>query len=74
MKKLLILSILSLSLITVSCKSLPKNEIVLPPKPKREYIGKIGGIADYALVINYYEHLVQEWELWGDEVSAIIGE
>ena len=31
-------------------------------------------MADIATVLNYYEHLVQEWEAWGDTVENIISE
>lgn len=31
-------------------------------------------VKDYAQIINYYEHLVQEWEQWGDTVSALVEE
>ena len=29
---------------------------------------------DFAEVINYYEHLVQLWEIWGQDVDKAIGE
>jgi len=28
---------------------------------------------DFAKVINYYEHLVQKWESWGDSVILLVG-
>ena len=31
-------------------------------------------VKDYAQIINYYEHLVQEWEQWGDTVTALVDE
>lgn len=74
MKKLLILSILLLIQITQGCKSVPKADIVLPPKPQREKIATATTVKDLANIINYYEHLVQEWEEWGECVSNIIGE
>lgn len=27
---------------------------------------------DFAKVINYYEHLLQEWELWGEKVTDLV--
>lgn len=29
-------------------------------------------VKDYAQILNYYEHLVQEWEQWGDAVSKMV--
>ena len=71
MKRFAILSILLLTLIIQSCAT-TKNNIELPPKPQREEIPELKTFADYAKVINYYEHLVQEWESWGDAVTEII--
>lgn len=31
-------------------------------------------LADIATVLNYYEHLVQQWEAWGDAVENITSE
>lgn len=62
-----------LLLITITgCRSLPKNnEVVLPPKPER-YTQKIPKTtADYALLVLYYETLVQEWEQWAKTVETI---
>ena len=72
MKKLLILSILLLTIITVSCKSTPKEEIVLPPKPQRQELETPTELKDYALIIVYYDCLVEEWEVWGETVTNII--
>ena len=49
-------------------------EIVLPPKPQREEQPKVETIKDAALLINYYEHLVQQWEQWGKTVDNMISE
>lgn len=73
MKKLLILSILLSPIITASCKSTPKKEIVLPPKPQRQELEMPTELADYALIIVYYDCLVDEWEAWGKTVSDMIG-
>lgn len=49
------------------------SDIVLPPKPQREEIAPVKDIKDAAMVINYYEHLVQEWENWAETVEVQIG-
>lgn len=46
--------------------------IVLPPMPQRQELNKVQTLSDMAEVINYYEHLVQEWEQWGREVEDLI--
>lgn len=73
MKKSLILSMLFLLLIMAGCKSTAKNEITLPPKPTRSVMPEINSLKDLANVINYYEHLVEQWEEWGDTVTLMIG-
>lgn len=58
------------------CKSTKTNDFKLPPKPERQELEipeKIT-LKDCAYIINYYEHLVQEWEEWGEAVSFIIGQ
>ena len=60
--------------ITIGCRTVPKRELILPPKPQREIQSEIKTMEDVARLINYYEHLVEEWELWGDTVEKIIGE
>ena len=74
MKKLLILLVLSLPLITISCVTKPKKnkDILLPPKPERQEIKEPESMKDYAEIIIYYEYLVREWEAWGDTVSDLI--
>lgn len=57
-----------------SCASKPKTEIVLPPQPQRREMPEVKTMADVATVLNYYEHLVQEWEAWGDAVDQITSE
>ena len=49
------------------------SDIVLPPKPQREEIAPVKDIKDAAMVINYYEHLVQEWENWAETVEVQVG-
>lgn len=29
-------------------------------------------VKDYAQILNYYEHLVQEWEQWSNTVSLMV--
>ena len=47
---------------------------ILPPFPQREEITLSANleITDYAEIINYYEHLVQEWEAWGKIVEKVL--
>ena len=71
MKRFAILSILLLTLIIQGCAT-TKSKWEIPPKPQREEIPELKTFADYAKVINYYEHLVQEWESWGETVTEII--
>ena len=49
-----------------------KNEITLPPKPQRKELTTPETLKDYAQILNYYEHLVQQWEEWGDTVSLMV--
>lgn len=72
--RLLIFFLILSSLIIQSCKTTEQVRPVLPPRPQREYIGQLGTIKDYVLVIAYYEFLVEEWETWGETVSAMIDE
>ena len=48
------------------------TRITLPPKPERSELEKPGNVKEMAQIINYYEHLVREWELWGDTVEAMV--
>ena len=45
---------------------------MLPPKPQRQEMPEAKTMADIATVLNYYEHLVQEWESWGDKAEKLI--
>lgn len=60
--------------ITVSCKTLSNDKVVLPPMPEREELPEIKTTQDLADIINYYEHLVQKWESWGENVNLLVGE
>lgn len=52
------------------CNTL-KTEIVLPPKPQRSEQKQPETLKDYARLVIYYEYLVEEWEQWGEDVTAI---
>ena len=56
------------------CVSKPatKGQILLPPKPEREVQKEPETLADVAKLLNYYEHLVQEWELWGMTATRLV--
>jgi hypothetical protein len=65
---------LLLALTTASCASKTKKEKekVLPPFPQRSELAPIETTADLVEALNYYEHLVQEWEAWGEYAQAVI--
>ena len=65
-----------LILITSACasKTKPQKQIILPPEPQREEQKDPETIQDLADLINYYEHLVQDWENWGERVQNIVKE
>lgn len=54
------------------CASKPAKAIILPPKPERAELKKPETLRDCAAVIVYYEHLVQEWELWGRTAEGLV--
>ena len=73
MKKFLILLPILLMLTTTGCRTTKVEYIiVLPPRPEREEIKAPTTVKECAEIINYYEHLVQLWEAWGDTVDATI--
>ena len=49
-----------------------EKEIILPPKPQRQELKAPNGLADMVQTLNYYEHLVQQWENWGSTVETIL--
>ena len=51
-----------------------EKEIILPPKPQRQELKAPQDLKDLADTLNYYEHLVQEYEVWADTVEAILTE
>ena len=59
-------------LTTTACVTKPKAEIVLPPTPERAEWKDPENLQDVALYMNYLEHLVQEWENWGERVQNIV--
>jgi hypothetical protein len=63
-----------LALTTSGCvsKTKPEPKKVLPPQPERTELAPIETTADLVKALNYYEHLVQEWEAWGETARAII--
>lgn len=62
-----------LPLITTGCRTTKvEKEIILPPKPQRQELQAPQDLKDLADILNYYEHLVQQWEQWGDSVSKLI--
>ena len=64
------------TLTTTACvsKPQPQKEIILPPMPERQEQKEPETIQDVANLLNYYEHLVQKWELWGLIVEKMISE
>ena len=64
-----------LPLIITGCKTTKvEKEIELPPKPQRQEQKAPEDLKDYALLLVYYEYLVEEWEAWGETVTAMIDE
>ena len=69
-KKLLTFLVILFLGITTGCQTTKqKNE--LPPKPERQEIQAPQSLKDCAEIINYYEHLVEEWEQWGVVVTDL---
>ena len=65
-----------LVLITTGCRTTKQEEkeIILPPKPVREEIEAPTDLKGVAELLNYYEHLLELWENWGERVDAILTE
>ena len=62
-----------LPLIIQGCKTTKvEKEIILPPKPQRQELKAPQDLKDIAELLNYYEHLVQLWEEWGDKAEKLI--
>ena len=62
-----------LPLIIQGCRTTKiENEIELPPKPQRQELKEPESLSDLADLLNYYEHLVQDWENWADCAEKLI--
>ena len=61
-----------LPLTIAGCRTTKVEEIELPPKPQRVEQKAPESLSDLADLLNYYEHLVQDWESWADTVTKII--
>lgn len=67
------LSAVLLMLIINGCRTTKtEKEIILPPKPQREILEAPKDLQDTAELLNYYEHLVELWEAWGERVEKLI--
>lgn len=64
----LVLSLILSIAIMSGCASVRTE---LPERPRREPIQKIETTQDVVDALNYYEHLVEEWEAWADTVEAL---
>ena len=51
-----------------------EKEITLPPKPQRQELKAPQDLKDVADILNYYEHLVEQWEQWGETVTILTEE
>lgn len=64
-----------LPLTILGCKTTKvEKEIILPPKPQRQELKAPQDLKDLADILNYYEHLVEQWEEWSKSVDAILTE
>lgn len=62
-----------LTLIISGCKTTKEIEkIELPPKPVREEMETPTDLKGVAELLNYYEHLLELWENWGERAEAIL--
>ena len=39
--------------------------------PQRQELAQPETLADIAAILNYYEHLVEEWEEWGETAARL---
>ena len=72
LKKLwILLTVLSVTIIT-GCVSGKPAVKVYPPRPERKVINLVPeSEQDYAIILSYYEYLVEEWEIWADAVEGV---
>ena len=64
----------TLLILTISgCRTTKvEKEIIVPPKPVREEKEAPKDLKEVTELLNYYEHLVELWENWGERVEAIL--
>jgi hypothetical protein len=75
MKKFIILLPILLLITITGCRTTKvEKEIILPPKPQRQELKAPQDLKDLADILNYYEHLVEEWEAWADTVTVLTEE
>jgi hypothetical protein len=75
MKKLFLSLTILFLLTTQSCRTTKTDySKQFPPQPQRQELKTPETLKDYVDIINYYDHLVSEWEAWGETVSAMIDE
>ena len=67
-RMLWVLSVILSLAITSGCRT-TKNVIVLPPVPERTEQPEPESLKDVALLLSYYEFLIEEWEAWGKAVT-----
>lgn len=69
--KLCLLSIVLLVITTTGCVSSRPAVKAYPPRPGRKEIKvEPESLQDYAIILSYYEFLVEEWEIWADAVEG----
>jgi hypothetical protein len=56
--------------ITVTEYVYPEYE--LPAEPNREVLAIPETTEDLGIIINYYDGLVSEWEIWAEKIKEII--
>lgn len=56
---------------TTGCRTTAGTAVPLPPKPERQPQAVPADARDAALLLLYYESLVQKWEAWGAAVEEV---
>jgi len=74
MRKLWIVFLVLSMLIILGCRTVEYvyPEYELPSEPQREMLEQPETVQDLALIINYYDSLVSEWEQWAVSTKEII--